>query len=538
MSIICRIGTKLKTTVMGGAIIIGVSQIISRLIGLLRERMLASTFGAGDVLDVYYAAFKIPDFVFNIIVLGALSSAFIPVFLGIRQKEKDKPEKEKECWKITNTLLNTILIILVVAGILVYIFADQLTPLLAYGFPPDKQQQTADLMRIMFLGVIFFGISNIFSGILNSFRRFVAYSVAPILYNVGIITGIIYFVPLLGIKGLAWGVVLGAFLHFLVQLPAVLRVGFNYRSILDLKSYPFKKIITLMLPRSFGLGISQINMLIMTALASTLAMGSVAVYNLANNLQHFAISVIGVSLSIAVFPVFSQAFAENKQELFKIHFSKTFRRVLFFIVPVSIAILLLRAQIVRLVLGTGAFDWEDTYLTAQALGYFSISLFAQSLIPLLARSFYANQDTKTPVIISTISVIINVVLALVLVDYYGVTGLVLAFSIASIINMLLLFLTLRLRLGNLDDDRIINSILKIILVSLLAGVIIQVLKYVIAPLVDMHTFVGVFLQAIGAALGGGLVYLVLACIGKFDEVDLVIDFLKKAKRQILNGNNK
>jgi len=329
-------------------------------------------------------------------------------------------------------------------------------------------------------------------------------------------------------------VVAGAFLHLVVQIPSVVKAGFRYRILVDWSLAGVKKIGKLMLPRALGLGVTQINQVVITAIASTLAVGSVAVFNLANNLQYFPISVFGVSLALSAFPVFSQAFTEKNKEKFILHFSQTFRRILFLIIPASLIILLLRAQIVRLVLGAGNFNWEDTILTAQTLGFFSLSLFAQSLIPVLARAFYAFQNTKTPVIISVISMIANVIGSLIFVHFWGVYGLALAFSLASFVNMILLLIMLRIEIGELDDQRIINSTLKIIFLSLLMGLVIQGLKYLIAPQVNMQTFVGVFSQTAGSILGGLTVYLLLAALFRFEEVATMVRMLKKAKNQLWN----
>ncbi|MBU1075321.1 oligosaccharide flippase family protein, partial [Patescibacteria group bacterium] len=311
---------------------------------------------------------------------------------------------------------------------------------------------------------------------------------------------------------------------------------YKYKLTMSLSLPGVKKIGKLMLPRAFGLGVTQINQVVITAIASTLVVGSVAVFSLANNLQYFPISVFGVSLALSAFPVFTQAFTENNTSKFVLHFSQTFRRILFLVIPTSIVVLLLRAQIVRLVLGSGNFDWEDTILTAQTLGFFSLSLFAQSLVPMLARSFYAFQNTKTPVIISVISMVINVVGSVILVQSMGVLGLALAFSIASFVNMILLLAALRARLGDLDDHRIITSTLKIILLSLLMGLVVQGLKYIIGPLVDMKTFFGVFIQTAGSIFGGGLIYISLAVKLNFDEVDIIKRFFQKAKNQFSNSH--
>ena len=527
---------KLSKTVMGGAVIIGFASIISRVLGLFRDRLLASSFGAGETLDTYYAAFKLPDLIFNILVLGALSSSFIPVFL--EYWHKDQGTVRERSWHIVNSVLNILLVTLVVLAVVMFIFSPQIVKIIAPGFTPEQLSQTTNLTRIMLLSVIFFGISNVVSGILNSFKRFLAYSLAPIVYNLGIIFGILVLVPSFGTIGLAWGVVLGAFLHLFVQIPALFKTGYYYRPIFDFKDAGVRKIGKLMIPRALSLGVNQINQLIIVAIASTLAVGSIAVFNFANNLQFFAISTFGISLAIAAFPVFSEAFAEDNRKKFIQVFSSTFRRVLFFIVPVSFIMLLLRAQIVRLVLGTGNFDWNDTYLTAQSLGFFAISLFAQSLVPLLARSFFAQHDTKTPLIISLISMAINIILAYIFGHLWGVIGLALAFSVAAIINMSLLLIVLRKKIGNLDDKNIMHSTLRILGASGFAALITQGLKYVMANNVNMQTFLGVLLQTIVAAGGAMLVYFLLAYILKFEEVAILKSILLRLKAQILNGKRK
>jgi len=528
-----RIWRKINTTVAGGAIIIAAASIISRLLGLVRDRLLATNFGAGDVLDSYYAAFKIPDLIFNVLVLGALSAAFVPVFIQYLQK---KENNNQEAWHIANSLLNIILVALVLLGTVFFIFAPQLMQLIAPGFDQEKQAIAANLSRIMMVSIIFFGVSNIATGILNSFKRYINFAFAPVMYNLGIIFGILFLVPAFGVNGLAYGVVIGSILHFLIQVPGLSRVGFHYKRIFNLKHPGVRKIIKLMLPRTLGLAVVQIDQLVAVIIGSTLAVGSIAVFNLANNLQSFPINVFGISLAIAAFPVFSEAFAQKNNEKFIVQFSTSLRRILFLVVPATVLILLLRAQIVRVILGAGAFDWEDTYLTAQTLGFFCLALFAQSIIPLLARSFYAFHDTKTPVKIAIFSVVINIIGALTLSKLMGVTGLALSFSISSFINMILLLVVLRSRIGYLDDKKIIKSALKIILISAIMGVIVWLARYVLSLGVNMRTFIGIFIQGLGAGLTGVVSYLLLAVVFRCDEIKIITNWLTKVKNQFLNNN--
>jgi putative peptidoglycan lipid II flippase len=510
----------LSNSVGGGAIIIAIFSILSRLIGLFRDRLLTANFGAGEILDAYYAAFRLPDLVFNTLVLGALSSAFIPIFLEVYSKNKE------EAWSVANSVLNILFVIILIFVIVFFIFAPILVNLIVPGFNKETKNLTIQLTRIMLIGILFFTLSNVVSSILNSFRRFFAYSLAPVMYNLGIIFGILFFVPRVGPIGLAWGVVFGSFLHFLSQLPSLFHSGYHWQPNFDWLNPAVRKIGFLMLPRCFGLAISQFNLIVTTLIASTLISGTIAIYNLAFNLVSFPINIFGTSLAVAVFPVFSKSLVDGQKDLFIHHFSKTIRRILYLIIPTSVVLILLRAQIVRLILGVGKFDWQDTFLTAQALGYFSISLFAQSLIPVLARAFYAKKDTITPVKAAVVGLIVNIVGCLILGPKMGVAGLALALSFSSIINLLLLFIILKKQVGNLDEKRILRSTLKIVCLSFLMALAIQFVKYQIVSLVNMQTFLGVLIQFLVASLIGGIFYFILSLIFEYEEVWIIKRYLK------------
>ena len=510
---------KIKQSIVSGALIIGFASLISRGLGLVRDRLFAHQFGASEILDAYYAAFRIPDLVFNLLVLGALSSAFVPVFIFYLNQNK------KDAWRITNSVLNITTLILVSVCVLVFIFIPRLIFLVAPGFSPELKDLTAQLTRIMLISPIFFGISNVFSGVLNSFKRFLAYAFAPVFYNIGIILGAIFLVPSYGVYGLAGGVVLGSFLHMLIQLPAFLHTGFKYRPLIYFKHPGVRKIGRLMLPRTIGLAMTQMNLWVVTVIASLESEGSISIFNMANNLQSLPVGIFGVALSISCFPYLAEAFSKNDKIKFRNHFSDTFNKIMFFVIPASMLLLVERAQVVRIVLGTGKFDWQDTYLTAQSLGFFAIGIFAQALIPLVARAFYAVHDTKTPVIISITSVIINVVASLVLVRSLGVMGLALAFSIAAFVNILLLLFMLRWKVGNLNDRRIVVSGFKIVLLSVVMAGVIYLMLQVMSYQVDMWSFWGIFVQAGVSALVGIAVYIGLAQLLKLKEIEGIKEVL-------------
>jgi len=493
------------------AALIAISSLASRFLGVIRDRILASQFGAGQTLDIYYAAFRVPDLIYNLIILGALSAGFIPIFTKLIKDfncERDKNglfcATNKEAWDLASNVLNYLFLGLGALSLIGIIFAPALTRLITPGFGPEEQARTAALTRIMFLSPLFLGISGILGGILQSFKRFMIYSLAPVCYNLGIIVGALFFVKWFGIYGLAWGVVLGASMHMLIQIPTVYHLGFRYQFKIKRHDANTLKIGRMMIPRTLSLAISQINLVVVTALASKLASGSLAVFNFANNLQSFPIGIFGISFAVAAFPSLA-ANAFNKEKL-TAHFSQSFRQILFFIIPSSILIIALRAQIIRVVLGSGNFDWQDTILTMNTLGIFAASLFAQSTIPLLVRVFYARNNSRTPFYIGLFTVAVNTALALYLAPRYGVVGLAIAYSIDNVLNFLLLWIWLSVKIGNLDIKRILISVSKFIVSALAAGGAAQITKALVWPHVDMTKFSGVFFQLGLAGLVGVLIY--------------------------------
>jgi putative peptidoglycan lipid II flippase len=515
------------------ATLVAVSSLLSRFLGIFRDRILAGQFGASQALDWYYSAFRIPDLIFNLLVLGALSAGFIPVFASLIKNMKcDKLgcyslEGNSEAWKLANNLLNALILVMAGLSLIGFIFAPQLIGLMTPGFDSEARLVTVKLTRIMFLSPIFLGVSGILGGILQSFKNFVVYSLTPVLYNLGIIIGALVFVPRLGIYGLAWGVVLGAAMHMLVQIPAVCHLGFRYERFLSFKDANLRRIGMLMIPRTMSLAITQINLLIITVIASNLESGSLTVFNFANNLQSFPVGIFGISFAIAAFPVLA-ANANRTEELVK-NFSLTLRQILFFMIPATVLILTLRAQLVRVIFGSGVFSWRDTEMTFNALSFFALSLFAQALIPLLTRVFYARQDSKTPFYIGLITVAANILLSIWLSPKLGVAGLALAFSLSNILNFILLWLWLYSSIGDLDQANILRSTLKFSAAALAAGGAIQVMKALVWPFVDMERFSGIFWQGLLAGLVGLITYFFSCYLLRSQEF---LDFWRSFRRRL------
>lgn len=473
--------------------ILAISAFISRVLGVARDWLLAKNFGAGADLDIYFAAFKIPDFVYNVLILGGVLVAFLPLFSEYFSKDK------KEAWRFSANCLNVFLLLLILVGLLLFIFTPFLVKMIVPGFSYEKTQKTILLTRIMFLSPIFLGLSSILSGILQYFNRFLAYGLCPIFYNLGIIFGILFLAPEFGILGVALGVVLGAFLHFIIQIPSALSCGFSYKPILDFGDTKIRKVFSLMIPRAFGVSVSQINLVVINAIASTLREGSIAVFNFANNIQYFPIGIIGISFATAVFPTLSKNWVKDGREKFISNFSLVFRQILYLIIPISTLIFILRNEIVSLILDHGQFSSLAVELTSLSLALFSIGLFASSLIPLLFRSFFSLKDTKTPTFIAITSVLLNVYLSYFLTGILtlpqsglrtilqrvfpleglgdiSVLGLPLAISISAIFQFILLLFFFRNKIKNFKGKEILQSFLKILTANTLMIVLIFIIK--------------------------------------------------------------
>lgn len=494
-------------------IIIATFTLLSRVTGFGRDILLARSLGLSADSDIYFTAFRIPDLVYNLLILGTLSVAFIPVFS--QYYLKDKPR----ALYIASTILNVSALGMLGVCIVLFIFAIPLTKLIAPGFSPEQIYETAMVTRIMMLSPIIFTISNVFSSVLISMKKFLIVNTAPLLYNLGIILGIIFLYPKYGINGLAYGVIFGALMHVGIQIPEAIRNGFRWKPVLRLKDPGVRKIGSLFLPRIVGLDNSYVNLIIVSIIGSGLVTGSITAFNYANNIQAVALGIFALSSAVAIFPVLSEYFAKNDTKGFVSTLQHTIIRVLYFIIPVTIITLLLRAHVVRLLLGYGACDWTCTVTTFDTLGVLSLGLVAQSLIPLFARAFYSRQNTKIPVAISLVGMVINATLSYFLAQGLGVVGIALGFVIASTVQCILLFVFLHRYLNTKDpatekvltvfDATIVTQTLKILLASIFLGIITYGSLYLLEPILNTHTVFGIFAQATISTILGGIAYIVI-----------------------------
>jgi putative peptidoglycan lipid II flippase len=510
-------------TITFSAALIAFSIGISAMLGLLRDRLLVTYFPVGE-LDVYFAAFRIPDFIYGILITGGIVAVFLPVFSSTFEKSKE------EGLRLASNIMNILLLVLLVLCGVLFFIAPSVMKIIVPGFSELDVEKTIFLTRIMLASPIILGASSLFSGFLQYFERFLAYSLAPIFYNIGIIFGIVFLAPSLGLEGVAYGVIGGAFLHLVIQIPPAYSAGFSYKPVIDFKQKEIHSVFFLMIPRIIGQASAKINIIVITALASLLTAGSVSIFNLANNLQAFPVRVVGVAFAVAAFPAFSRSLAQKNRKEFSESFSRVICQVLFFIIPASFIVFLLRAHVVRLVLGVEGFGWKETQLTAACLGIFAFAFFANAIIHILVRAFFSFKDTKTPVLISLVSMGVNIALAFFFVWLIGLQGFfsetvssllkiqsisdikVIAFPISifisSLLHLSLLLYFLRKKMGTLYEPRIKNCIFKTTFASLVMGIFVYLTRFSMENIFGLNTFVSVFTITLSSVVMAFFVYLV------------------------------
>jgi putative peptidoglycan lipid II flippase len=376
------------------AYILATCALLSSILALLRDRLLAGTFGASTTLDIYYAAFRIPDFIF--VGIGALVSVYMLI-----------PELSKRTEEEGKSYIDTIVVGFCILAIVLSAFASFLAPTILSALFPQYvisglMPTLVVLTRIILAQPILLGFSNILAAITQIRHRYTLYAISPLVYNLGIIVGVVFLYPLFGITGLAWGVVLGAALHAGIQVPSIVRDGYFRRVPRLFDPRALFNTIRLSLPRALALSMNQVTIIGLTALAASLASGSIAVYMFSYNLQAVPLAIIGASYSVAAFPTLATALSNGKKDEFIAHIATAARYVFFWSLPATALIIVLRAHIVRVILGSGAFDWTDTRLTAAAFALLSLSLVAQGLTLLLVRGYYAAGRTLTPFLVSLV----------------------------------------------------------------------------------------------------------------------------------------
>lgn len=457
--------TRKQKNILSAATVIMVMVAASRLLGLVRNRVLAHFFSV-ETISVYLAAFRLPEVAFEVLVYGALSSAFIPIFTRyLAQKQKE------QAWYVASVSLNFAFLLFFLLSILIFLFARPVYQVLTPGFNPHQLDQVARLTQILLLAQAFFVLSYFLTGVLESLQRFLIPALAPLFYNLGIILGTIFWANQWGVYAPTAGAVIGAFFHFLIQLPLAYHLGFRPRLSLDFIHPGVREIGRLALPRVIELSFLQIGKSVELFLASLVAVGAYTHYTFANSLQLLPVGLFGISIAKASLPTLSVQTARGDFKQFKETFIASFNEIVFLIIPSSVFLAVLRMPLVRLVFGAQRFTWESTIQTSYTFSAFCLGILAQALIYLLNRAFYALRDTKTPVKISIAAIFIYIFLGMTLTLGFKlpIWSLALAFSLAASIQFGLLFLILWRRLRPLKIKRISLPFFKIVLAASCSG---------------------------------------------------------------------
>lgn len=512
------------------AYLLGAFALSSQFLALIRDRILASTFGASQTLDIYYAAFRIPDFIF--VTVASLVSISVLIPFLIEKFEKS----EVEAKEFINQIFTFFFLIILGTSVLVFFFSPYLLKLLFPNFINSGYfEELVGLTRILLLSPIFLGFSNLLGSITQINSRFFIYAVSPILYNAGIIIGIIFLYPIFGLSGLVWGVVLGAIMHFGIQIPFIYQKKLIPKISFPLQSQVIKKVVLTSIPRTITVSSNELAHLFLISFASFLTVGSISIFNFSFHLQSVPFSIIGVSYSLAAFPTLTRLFSSGNIEKFVEQMIVSSRHIIFWSIPISILFVVLRAQIVRTILGAGQFGWDDTRLTAAALALFTISLIGQNISTLFVRSYYSRGKTRTPLIINILSsaIIIGVSYMLVYVfqtntffrffiesllkvsDINGTVVLMLplGFSIGILINTFLYWLFIHKEFKNYSGP-VLKTFFQIVGASTIMGYVAYKFLDVFDEIFDINTLIGIFLQGfLSGIIGIAVAILVLYLLG-------------------------
>lgn len=489
--------------------------LLSNLTGLARQILISRAFGTGGDLDAFYVAQRLPDILFNLAAGGALASAFVPTFTGFLTRDD-----REGAWRLASAVMNLLFLVLTAASLLAALFAPALVRyVLGPGFAPDQQIVAVSLLRILLISSVIFGVSGLLMGILNAHQHFLLPALAPTFYWLGMIFGLLTWVPTNGIYGLAWGAVLGAGLHLAVQIPALPRVHPRYSFDLGLRSPSVRQVVRLMGPRLIGVAAVQLQFLITSSLASFMTGGSVSALNYGFQIFTMPQVVIAQSIAIAALPTFSAMIARGEINAMRASLADTLRGVLFLALPATAGLLVLSVPVVALLYQRRSFDAQSTLLVAWALTFFTLGLVSHSVVEIVSRAYYALHDTWTPVKMVTLAMVLNIGLCFVfppLFIRWGWAphgGLAFANSVATTLEMIGLLWVLRRRLEGLAFTRIWPGLWRTALAAVFTGALLILwLRYTQA--------FSLWLIALGGVAFGGLVFAGMAYALRVPEARL------------------
>lgn len=516
-----RIISLLHSEVSGlhqAAYLLGFFAVCSQILALFRDRLLAASFGAGNTLDLYYSAFRIPDVIFVTVASIVSISVLIPFLI-----EKFDQGKE-DAKKMIDSVFTFFFLFMIFTSIAAYILTPYFLKLLFPVFASsDRFPELISLSRILLLSPMFLGFSNLLASITQIYKRFFVYAISPVLYNVGIILGVIFLYPRFGLLGLGIGVVSGAFMHFAIQIPFVISQGMLPRIRIPFEFNLIKRIVYTSIPRTLTVSSNELAELFLISFASFLLPGSISIFNFSFNLQSVPFSIIGVSYSLAAFPTLTKLFTSGKHEQFVNQMITSSRHIIFWSIPVSVLFFVLRAQIVRTVLGSGKFNWDDTRLTAAALAVFIFSLVAQNLMPLFVRSYYSRGKTKVPLYMNIFSATTIVLLSYFLVHFFQTNSffkdfiesilkvadipgtvvlmLPLGFTIGALINVVIHWIGFGLEFPEYSKP-VLRTFFEVLSSSVIMGYVSYACLNIFDNVFDLTTVLGVFLQGFVSGMVG------------------------------------
>ncbi len=510
--------------------------ILSNLVGLVRGILIYRAFGTSAELDSFNAANRVTEVLFNLIAGGALGSAFIPTFTGFLTRG-DKPG----AWKLAASIANILIVVLTGISALAALFAPQVVRyglfLLNPGGSPGQEALTVDLLRILLPSVVIFGLSGLVMGILNAHQKFLIPALAPVMYSLGMIIGVLFFPPAWGIFRLAWGALAGSGLHLLVQLPSLFRLKVQYWRGFNWGNPAVREVARLFLPRVFGVAVVQLNFIVNTILALNQPEGSVSSISLAFSLMLMPQMAIAQSIAIASLPAFSAQVASGRFAEMRASLAATLRGVLLLAVPAAAGLILLRQPLIRLLYEDGAvFTSRSTEMVAWALLWYALGLVGHSVVEIISRAFYALHDTRTPVLVGAAAMSLNVLFSLLFsrlflqAGWMPHGGLALANALATTLEMAALLILMRRRLDGLDGKQVLDAFWKALLAALLMSAGLAAwLRWLPAS--------STAVVALGGVVLGTFIYGGMAAALRVTEFNRLLNALRRlAGKRLLSGN--
>jgi putative peptidoglycan lipid II flippase len=512
-------------TLARAGLVVAAAFFVSRILGWVRLVVITNEFGAGTELDAYFAAFRLPDAIFQLVAAGALSSAMIPVLSGLFTKNE-----EQRAWRVVSTVLNVMLIVLFSLSVIVAIFAPVIVPIITPGFDAVGTELTVRLTRIMLISPVLLALGAVASSVLNARGRFGAAAVAPSLYNIAIIFGAVVLAPYLGIYSLAIGVVFGSLLHVAIQIIPLVRERFHLWFEINLSDPPSRQVLLLMAPRALGLGANQITFMVATMLATGVGLGAVTSYNVAFTVMQIPLGVISLPLGVVLLPSLSRAVASGSTKEFGRMIVGSVRLMLWIMVFMTAVGIVLRRQVVTLLFS--GLDENALSLTADTLSFMLLGLCGYSLVIIFARAFYSGHDTRTPVITAMIDMTTAILVSVATVGTMGLSGIALGLSCGGLAEATALGVLLWRRTPGTGLESVIKPFFVFAVGALIAAIVALVVVRLSDSVIGADPGrLGLLVQITLAGSAAALVYAVYTRILHIPELDQTISIARSFMRR-------